>query len=113
MTKFVNSRDFNQDISAAKRATAEGPVVITDRGTPAYVLLKHEDYVAGRQRLGILLPLHARVATADAMNQNHARALTSGFVIETFDTGSVDECTGGHAGNSRCRNGFGRVWCVS
>ncbi len=45
MTKFVNSRDFNQDISAAKRAAADGPVVITDRGRPAYVLLKHEDYV--------------------------------------------------------------------
>lgn len=58
MTKFMNSRDFNQDISAAKRATEDGPVVITDRGTPAYVLLKHEDYLAlvggGHTILGML-----------------------------------------------------------
>jgi hypothetical protein len=45
VTKFVNSREFNQDVSAAKRAADEGPVVITDRGTPAYVLLRHEDYL--------------------------------------------------------------------
>jgi hypothetical protein len=45
VTKFVNSRDFNQDVSAAKRAADEGPVVITDRGTPAYVLLRHADYL--------------------------------------------------------------------
>jgi PHD/YefM family antitoxin component YafN of YafNO toxin-antitoxin module len=44
-TKFVNSREFNQDVSAAKRAADDGPVVITDRGTPAYVLLRHEDYL--------------------------------------------------------------------
>jgi hypothetical protein len=46
MTKFVNSREFNQDVSAAKRAADHGPVVITDRGTPAYVLLRHADYLA-------------------------------------------------------------------
>ena len=45
MTKFVNSREFNQDVSAAKRAADAGPVVITDRGTPAYVLLRHADYL--------------------------------------------------------------------
>jgi Antitoxin Phd_YefM, type II toxin-antitoxin system len=46
MTKFVNSREFNQDISAAKRAADRGPVVIRDRGTPAYVLLRYADYEA-------------------------------------------------------------------
>ncbi len=44
MTKFVTAREFNQDISAAKRAADQGPVVITDRGTPAYVLLRHDAY---------------------------------------------------------------------
>lgn len=29
------SRDFNQDISQAKRAAEAGPVVITHRGKPA------------------------------------------------------------------------------
>ncbi|HYD99702.1 MAG TPA: type II toxin-antitoxin system Phd/YefM family antitoxin [Alphaproteobacteria bacterium] len=40
----LSSRQFNQDVSAAKRAAESGPVVITDRGAPAYVLLRHEDY---------------------------------------------------------------------
>ena len=35
-----SSRDFLQDFSAAKRAASEGPVFITDRGRPAFVLLK-------------------------------------------------------------------------
>ena len=40
----ITSRDFNQHVSAAKRAAQAGPVVITDRGQPAYVLLRHEEY---------------------------------------------------------------------
>lgn len=40
----VSSREFNQDVSKAKRATAKGPVYITDRGHPAHVLLTIEDY---------------------------------------------------------------------
>lgn len=39
-----SSRDFTRDVSSAKRATAEGPVFITDRGRPAYALLKIDDY---------------------------------------------------------------------
>jgi antitoxin (DNA-binding transcriptional repressor) of toxin-antitoxin stability system len=35
----MSAREFNQDVSAAKRAAAQEPVIITDRGTPAYVLL--------------------------------------------------------------------------
>lgn len=40
----ISSREFNQDVSRAKRAAETGPVVITDRGQPAYVLLRHEAY---------------------------------------------------------------------
>ncbi len=40
----VSSRDFNQDVSKAKRATRKGPVFITDRGRPKHVLLSVEDY---------------------------------------------------------------------
>ena len=40
----LSSREFNQDVSRAKRAADEGPVIITDRGTPAYVLMRHELY---------------------------------------------------------------------
>ncbi|WP_434677362.1 type II toxin-antitoxin system Phd/YefM family antitoxin [Pseudomonas sp. R1-18] len=44
MTVTYTSREFNQDTSGAKKAAAEGPVFITDRGRPAYVLLSIEDY---------------------------------------------------------------------
>lgn len=40
----MTSRQFNQDTAAAKRASQEGPVVITDRGQPAHVLLSYADY---------------------------------------------------------------------
>ena len=39
-----SSRDFARDVSAAKRAAADGPVFITDRGRPAFALLKIDDY---------------------------------------------------------------------
>ncbi len=42
--KTMSSREFNHDIGKAKRAAEDGPVVITDRGKPAFVLLKHEEY---------------------------------------------------------------------
>ena len=48
MTTTLSSRHFNQDVSRAKRAADTGPVIITDRGRPAYVLLRHED----RRRAG-------------------------------------------------------------
>ncbi len=44
MTTTLTSRHFNQDVSRAKRAADAGPVIITDRGRPAYVLLRHEDW---------------------------------------------------------------------
>jgi prevent-host-death family protein len=40
----LSSREFNQDTSRAKKAATEGPVFITDRGTPAHVLLSMEEY---------------------------------------------------------------------
>ena len=38
------SRDFARDVSNAKRLASDGPVFITDRGKPAFALLKIEDY---------------------------------------------------------------------
>ncbi len=40
----LSSREFNQDVSKAKKATKNGPVFITDRGRPAHVLLSIEEY---------------------------------------------------------------------
>jgi hypothetical protein len=44
MRRTMTSRELNQDVSAAKRAAAGGPVVITDRGRPTHVLLSFADY---------------------------------------------------------------------
>ena len=38
------SREVTRDVAAAKRAAANGPVFITDRGEPAYALLSIEEY---------------------------------------------------------------------
>ncbi len=43
-TTTISSREFNQDAGGAKKAAAKGPVIITDRGRPAHVLLSFEDY---------------------------------------------------------------------
>ena len=47
----LSSREFNQDVSRAKRAADKGPVIITDRGAPAYVLMRHDAYkrLAGKE----------------------------------------------------------------
>ena len=41
-TTTISSREFNQDVSGAKRTAESGPVVITDRGQAACVLLRHD-----------------------------------------------------------------------
>ncbi len=48
----ITSRTFNQDISKAKRNAAHGPVIITDRGRPAHVLLTIEQYqkITGKEK---------------------------------------------------------------
>jgi prevent-host-death family protein len=48
----LSSREFNQDTGRAKKASADGPVFITDRGKPAHVLLSFAEYqrITGRHR---------------------------------------------------------------
>lgn len=49
MSTTITARELNQDVSAAKRATRDGPVIITDRGRPAHVLLSWDDFENLRQ----------------------------------------------------------------
>jgi PHD/YefM family antitoxin component YafN of YafNO toxin-antitoxin module len=44
------SRAFNQDTAGAKRAARKGPVIVTDRGKPAYVLVSIEEFRRLEQR---------------------------------------------------------------
>jgi len=52
MITTLSSREFNQDTGRAKKATETGPVVITDRGKPAHVLMTFSDYqrVLGKRK---------------------------------------------------------------
>lgn len=56
-----SSREFTRDVRAAKRAAAQGPVVITDRGRPAFALLTIEDYyqLTGQQQVSLLALMDA------------------------------------------------------
>ena len=40
----MTSREFNQDVSQAKRSARLEPVFITDRGKPSHVLLSFETF---------------------------------------------------------------------
>ena len=42
--KVVSSREFNQDVSQAKRSARLEPVFVTDRGKPTHVLMSIEAY---------------------------------------------------------------------
>lgn len=40
----LSSREFNQKVGYAKKAAADGPVFITDRGEQTHVLLNVDEY---------------------------------------------------------------------
>jgi prevent-host-death family protein len=48
-TTIMNSREFNQQVSRAKRAALDGPVFITDRGVEAFVLQSIGDFRAANE----------------------------------------------------------------
>ncbi|TIR27476.1 MAG: type II toxin-antitoxin system Phd/YefM family antitoxin [Mesorhizobium sp.] len=66
MITTLSSRELNQDFGRAKRAAKDGPVIITDRGRPAYVLMSFDEYkrLTGKTRsLGDML---AALAAGDS-----------------------------------------------
>lgn len=73
MTTRITSREFNQDTSRAKRAAEQGPVVITDRGRPAHVLLTFDAYeeLIGANRVLDLLAEPAGVEDVDLPLPRH------------------------------------------
>ncbi len=40
----LSSRELNHDVSSAKKAARNGPVVITDRGKPSHVLMTYDEF---------------------------------------------------------------------
>lgn len=58
MNATFTSREFNRDVSAAKKAALHGPVTITDHGRRSHVLLTADDYdklVGSEKTLGDVL----------------------------------------------------------
>lgn len=48
----VSSRELNHDVSSAKKAAKDGPVIITDRGKPSHVLMTYGEFerLTGKHR---------------------------------------------------------------
>ncbi len=63
--KTITSREFNQDVSKAKRDALKGPVFITDRGRPAHVLLTIKDYQKISEKEASIAELLAMPEAAD------------------------------------------------
>jgi prevent-host-death family protein len=59
-TKTFSDRQFDRHPNAARKAADQGPVLITDRGRAAYVLLSIDDYLSLRtpsQNIATLLAM--------------------------------------------------------
>ncbi|MBS0349925.1 MAG: type II toxin-antitoxin system Phd/YefM family antitoxin [Proteobacteria bacterium] len=61
----ISSRDFNHDVSKAKRAASNGPVYITDRGHVAHVLLSIKEYQKILDKKDSIVDLLAMPEAAD------------------------------------------------
>ena len=75
--KVVTSRDFNQDVSQAKRAARIEPVFVTDRGRATHVLMSVEAYrkLTGQAETIVdLLAIAAPVAGAVSADLSRARS---------------------------------------
>ena len=48
----LTSRELNHDVSSAKKAAQNGPVIITDRGRPSHVLMTYDEFkrLSGKRR---------------------------------------------------------------
>ena len=44
LSRTMSSREFNQNTGRAKQAADHGPLTITDRGKPAYVLMRYDAF---------------------------------------------------------------------
>ena len=57
----MSSREFNQDVGRAKKASLKSAVVITDRGKPSHVLLSYAQYqqLIGQPAITDLLGMEA------------------------------------------------------
>ncbi len=46
---IMTSREFNQQVNRAQKEALVAPVIITNRGTPAFVLMSYQEYEKTQQ----------------------------------------------------------------
>lgn len=75
-TTTVTARDFNREPSRVKKAAALGPVIVTERGRPAHVIMSFSEFqrLSGGRRtladLAMSLPDPGEVDTEPEISQN-------------------------------------------
>ncbi|WP_040976950.1 type II toxin-antitoxin system prevent-host-death family antitoxin [Necropsobacter massiliensis] len=75
---IMTSREFNQNTGLAQKHAQNAPVIITNRGKPAFVLMKFEEYLQrkpAQSTLEALMSLeHPDVADIDLPLQPRSKA---------------------------------------
>jgi prevent-host-death family protein len=79
-TTTLTSREFHQDSAKVKRATENGPVIITDRGKPTLVLLTFEAYEKLQTK---------RISVADALASDDTVDLEDFIPARSFPSRKV------------------------
>ena len=75
----MTSREFNQHVSQAQKAAQSDPVIITNRGEPAYVLMTYTEYEktlqskSVRSGLDALMPLDAAESELELQPRSRAQ----------------------------------------
>lgn len=62
---IMTSREFNQGVSYAQKQALIEPVIITNRGTPAFVLMSYAEYEKHQQNKPFRSALDALLPTDD------------------------------------------------
>ena len=89
--RTMSAREFNQNTSGAKKATEAGPLIITDRGQPAYVLMTHAEFerlTLPRKSLWDVLATKDTLGDIDIMEfipSRHVEPLGDPFADFDFD----------------------------
>ena len=71
--KVVTSREFNQDVSHAKRLASYEPVLVTDRGKPTHVLMSIEAFREMSGQYGSVVSLLAAPPGSPALDRSGMR----------------------------------------
>ncbi|WP_419843569.1 type II toxin-antitoxin system Phd/YefM family antitoxin [Actinobacillus pleuropneumoniae] len=76
--KIITSREFNQNLGKAQKAALTAPVIITNRGEPAFVLMNYTEYERQtapvfRSALEALTPSDRNVADIELELQPRSR----------------------------------------